>query len=279
MHYVVAVSGGVDSITLLHVLAKNKIDGLVVAHFDHGIRSDSSDDAEFVGRIAKQYNIPFEMKREELGPQTSEAFARERRYLFLRSVAKKYQAKIITAHHADDVVETVILNFKRGTGWRGLAVLDSSDIIRPFLNFTKAEITTYAKHYGYIWHEDSTNRSNLYLRNRIRHQLIGFSDDSKRQILALRASQINLKKEIETEVNKICHDFQTNQYSRYFFIYIDELSALEILRNITAKQLTRPQLRGLILAIKTARPGKVYQAGCQIAVHFTTRYFTFKMIK
>jgi tRNA(Ile)-lysidine synthase len=102
--YIVAVSGGVDSIALLHMLTKTTDHEIIVAHFDHGIREDSADDAAFVRSLATEYGFPFETLREELGPDTSEETARNRRYEFLRGIAKKYNGQIVTAHHADDVV-------------------------------------------------------------------------------------------------------------------------------------------------------------------------------
>ena len=107
MKYIVAVSGGVDSMVLLDMMVRAGAGELVVAHFDHGIRPDSHHDAAFVKKIAEQYGLPFESRREVLGETASEALARERRYAFLRHVAKKHNAQIVTAHHLDDLVETV----------------------------------------------------------------------------------------------------------------------------------------------------------------------------
>src|SRR3989344_5293986 len=116
MNYIVAVSGGVDSVVLLDMLIKQKEHNLVVAHFDHGIRVDSDADARFVWELAKKYELSFEVRREELGDAASENTARSHRYAFLRDIAKKYSATIVTAHHADDVVETIAINLTRGTG-------------------------------------------------------------------------------------------------------------------------------------------------------------------
>ena len=113
--YVVAVSGGVDSVVLLDVFSKIKHHTLVVAHFDHGIRTDSVHDARFVEALAKKHTLTFETLREELGADASEEKARDRRYAFLRSVAKKYDGRIVTAHHSDDAVETIAINMSRGT--------------------------------------------------------------------------------------------------------------------------------------------------------------------
>lgn len=279
--YIMAVSGGVDSVVLLDLLAnKNEFSPakfkFIVAHFDHGIRVDSADDAKFVAGLAKKYNLPFETRREELGNSASEELARNRRYDFLRGLAQKYQAKIITAHHADDVVETVAINLSRGTGWRGLAILDS-DIIRPLIDLNKTEILDYAKQNKLKWHEDSTNASDAYLRNRMRQRLAQFSDDNKRQILALRAQQIYLKQQIDREVIRLVG--AGPDYSRYFFTHGDRLAVLECLRFLTNRRLTRPQLDRALMAIKTAKPGTIYEAGASVEFVFTSRNFTIKLIK
>ena len=97
--YVVAVSGGVDSVVLLDMMSRRGDVDAIVAHFDHGIRDDSLEDRLFVGELASAYGFPYEFKREELGSDASEDLARVQRYAFLREVAKKYDARIMTAHH------------------------------------------------------------------------------------------------------------------------------------------------------------------------------------
>lgn len=274
--YVLAVSGGVDSVVLLDMFAKQPDSEIIVAHFDHGIRSDSADDAKFVGELAKKYGLKFETTREELGPNASEELARDRRYEFLRSVAKKYDAKLVTAHHEDDVIESIAINLTRGTGWRGLAVLDS-DIIRPLTNMTKSEIIKYAKENELTWHEDSTNISDDYLRNRIRKSLENYNEDKKRQLLGLWVQQKSLKKSIINEVENLIDGGP--KYSRYFFINIDSTCAIECLRYITHGLLTRPQIINLLIIIKVITAGKVYEAGNGVKFYFTSRNFSVKMLK
>lgn len=274
--YVVAVSGGVDSVVLLDVLAKQSGLELIVAHFDHGIRSDSRQDAIFVRNLAGSYNLRFEMRREELGASASEELARSRRYAFLRKVAEKHKAKLVTAHHNDDVIETIAINLIRGTGWRGLAVLDS-DVVRPLTDYSKAEILNYAKENGLIWHEDSTNASSKYLRNRLRKRVSCIDQTTKDKLTELWAWQKTLKKQIDDEVDNLVNE--SDEFSRYFYIYIDEVSAVECLRRITKVRLTRPQILKLLYMIKTAKPGKKYQAGGDIEISFTSRNFIVKMLK
>jgi tRNA(Ile)-lysidine synthase len=274
--YVVAVSGGVDSVVLLDHLVEHPEYELIVAHFDHGIRDDSADDEAFVKVLAERYGLLFESKREELGKQASEALARDRRYAFLYSVAKKHDALIVTAHHSDDAVETVAINLMRGTGWRGLAVLDS-EVIRPLIDMGKQEIIAYAKEHNLTWREDSTNESDVYLRNRLRHKMVSLSDDQKRQLLGLRAHQIASKRAIDIEVKRLVGDGPT--YSRYFFTHVDSQVAIECLRLITMMCLTRPQLSRVLLAVKTNQPGTVFEAGSGLQFGFTSRNFWVELVK
>ena len=271
MKYVLAVSGGVDSVVLLDMMAKTIGSELVVAHFDHGIREDSAEDAEFVALLAEKYGLPFFDKREELGSSASEALARERRYAFLRGVASQFDAPIVTAHHLDDLVETVAINLKRGTGWRGLAALDS-DVLRPLVDIPKEQLIQYAQANGLKWREDSTNASDAYLRNRVRQQLATIPHDTKRQLRALHSHQKQLKKEIEKEVANIVGD--DSKYSRYLFTHLSQSTALECLRVITKGALTRPQLVRCLLAIKTAMPDSVFEAGSGVNLRFSTRHFS-----
>ncbi len=274
--YIVAVSGGIDSVVLLHKMVQHPEFELIVAHFDHGIRDDSHDDAVFVEQLAAEYGLLFETKREELGKNASEALARERRYAFLRRLSKKHSARLVTAHHGDDVVETIAINLQRGTGWRGLAVLDS-DVMRPLLSITKDEIRQYAKKHHLSWHEDSTNASDDYLRNRIRHKTNMLSDEHKRQLLGLRAQQVASKKLIDEEVHRVIGEGP--QYSRYFFTHTNQVVAIECLRFVTNMLLTRPQLERALVAIKTNKAGTIFEAGMGVEFVFTSRNFVVKLIK
>jgi len=278
--YIVAVSGGVDSVALLHMLTKNPTYQLVVAHFDHGIRPDSASDAQFVKNLAKTYGHKFETKREELGVGASEELARDRRYNFLRNLADKHSARIMTAHHADDAIETVAINTKRGTGWRGLAVLDS-DIVRPLIDMTKQEILDYAKQNKLEWREDPTNQDTKHLRNLLRSKLRNKtsvkSAENREKVLGMRKNQINLKRQIDSEVRQLVGEGP--QYSRHFFINASDSTAMECLRFVTEARLTRPQLTRFLVAIKTAKPNSTYNAGGGFKASFTTRNFSLKLIK
>ena len=276
--YLIAVSGGVDSVVLLDMLAK-KHENILVAHFDHGIREDSKEDAIFVRQLAVKYGVKFFTKREELGANASEEKARRARYKFLRELSEKQNATIVTAHHLDDVVETIIINMVRGTGWRGLAVLNAEDIYRPLINFKKQEIINYAKQNNLKWREDSTNSLNVYMRNIVRHK-IDLSNEQKNELQILHQEQIRLAEEIKSEVTSLLKSIKNdNKISRYFINSIDQASAYEIIRELTKGELTPSQIDSVINAIKTQRNGTIFEASKNIKIHFTTRFFTLELIK
>lgn len=272
MKYIVAVSGGVDSMVLLDMMTKSvPSEQLIVAHFDHGIRADSADDAAFVAKVAQQYNLPFKVKREELGAGASEAYARERRYAFLFQLAEKYDATLVTAHHLDDLVETVAINVTRGTGWRGLASF-SGKVVRPLIASEKKALIAYAKKNNITWRDDSTNATDAYLRNRIRPKTSQMPTAKKCELLALHVRQKELRRAIERETRQLIGDGPL--YKRHFFIQVPPTVALECLHTVTEGKLTRPQLKRALHAIKVARPSTVFQAGNDVHFHFTTRHFS-----
>jgi tRNA(Ile)-lysidine synthase len=276
VNYLVAVSGGIDSVVLLDMLAGEHKHQLTVAHFDHGIRPDSAADARFVEALAAKYRLPFVSKREELGAGASEELARSRRYAFLRAEAEKRNAMIVTAHHGDDIIETIAINLIRGTGWRGIAVLDSPAILRSLLSLTKKEIRNYARSRRLEWVEDSTNSGDDYLRNRVRRRIaLALSSEQRQSIIAVWKRQVELKRSIDHELKRFV--YVAGEYNRYFFIFADSPVTLEILRAaVVAKSgmsPTRPQLERALLAIKVAKPGATFEIGGGISLRFTIRTF------
>lgn len=276
MRCVVAVSGGIDSIVLLDTLVRAGGHELIVAHFDHGIRDDSEADARFVEELAKKYYLTFASVREELGAKASEELARNRRYHFLRETARLHNARIVTAHHGDDMIETIAINLLRGTGWRGLAVLNAPDISRPLLNQTKQDIRDYALHHRLEWVEDSTNASTDYLRNRVRRTIAeNLSPEAGQSIRELWQKQLALKIDVDKQTETFVQSSGT--YSRYLFIQLDTVSGCELLRAVlyavTGTAPTRPQTERALLAIKTARANTQYEVSGQARVRFTIRTF------
>lgn len=273
--YVIAVSGGIDSVVLLDMLAGENskfhppaggpYSTFVVAHFDHGMRTESNDDGQFVAGLAKKYGLAYETERQELGANASEALARQARYAFLRRVRDKYNAKqIMTAHHEDDVIETMIINIIRGTGWRGLCSLrNTAEIRRPLLGMSKAEIIEYAREHDLQWREDSTNRDDRYLRNAVRHHVMPRAD---RQVwLGLYESQKKLAVAIDNELALLSSD------RRYDYIMWPQSVALEMMKHATG--VTRAQADAALVATKTARSGSSITIGNKKKLTFTRDTF------
>lgn len=170
-----AVSGGLDSMTLLDAAAaarKERRCALIVATFDHASGAHSSRAASFVATAALEYGVPVVLGRAG-DIEHSEAGWRAARWEFLRSVAQATDATIITAHTRDDQVETVLMRALRGAGARGLAGLRAaSDVRRPFVDVSRGDLEWYARSSGVHWLEDPTNRQRQYLRNRVRRDLL-----------------------------------------------------------------------------------------------------------
>jgi len=188
----VAVSGGMDSMVLLHVLHALSAEGrwkLHVAHLNHCLRGRSSDaDERLVSRTAQRLKIPFEISRKDIRALAKasgisiEMAARQARHEFLAEVARSRRiSKIALAHHADDQVELFFLRLLRGTSPEGLAGMAQSSpsavdpaltLVRPLVQFSKRELLAYAKEHRVAFREDRTNQSLDILRNRIRHELL-----------------------------------------------------------------------------------------------------------
>ena len=263
--YVVAVSGGVDSVVLLDLLAKKPKLELVVAHFDHGIREDSAEDRKLVQKLANHYNLPVFYKSGKLGPTASEAKAREARYAFLRHIRAEQGARaIITAHHQDDMLETAIINMLRGTGRKGLSSLISTkELVRPLLTWSKSDILSYAREYNLAWYEDSTNADERYLRNYIRkHILSRFTGPDRADLLRRveQAGKINIQIDqlLEEDLQK---QPARDELDRLWYLQLPYTVAKEImaawLRRNGIINFDRAMIDHLVIAAKTATPGKL----------------------
>lgn len=190
---VVAASGGLDSMTLLHALCAwcgpEAARRLHVAHLNHGLRGAEADaDARFVAETAARLGLQWTVEQANVGHAAAatrgnvEAVARRMRYAFLRRTAERVGAAFIaTAHTQSDQAETVLLRLVRGTGPDGLTALaplrpveDDSPVlvIRPLLATPRAHVAAYAQRYGVAFREDATNRDLARARNRLRHVVI-----------------------------------------------------------------------------------------------------------
>ena len=171
-----AVSGGADSMALLWCmyLLRDKLSiSLEAAHFNHGLRGGESDEEEaFVRRFCDRFDIPLHVGRGQVQPGKKglEAAARDARYGFFQTL----EGKVATAHTADDNAETVLLHLVRGTGLKGLGGISPvrGKYIRPMLNVTRRQVLAFLEEYCISHVEDSSNSTDAFLRNRLRHDVL-----------------------------------------------------------------------------------------------------------
>ena len=233
---VVGLSGGPDSVALSLVLQELSSSGQlplrpILAHLNHLLRNAESDAEEtFCRRFAKRHSLPIEVDRVDVEKQASrtvqsiEQAARDARYRFLAGVARRQGAeRVVTAHHGDDVAETVLMRLIRGCGLYGLGAFEPDrpiletdpnlHLVRPFLNCRREEILDFLSDRDQPFKRDSSNRDRGFLRNRVRHELIpllqreyhGFSVQS---LCALNrsAGEVNelLERLIDGKWNELC---------------------------------------------------------------------------
>jgi tRNA(Ile)-lysidine synthase len=209
--FLLAVSGGIDSMVMLDLFHREKLN-YALLHCNFQLRGVESDgDEEFIRSVAKQKGVNLYVKRfdtkkyaEKQGISIQMA-ARDLRYnWFHKEISRLNAGAVATAHHKDDAVETFFINLSRGTGISGLTGINSrtGNIIRPILFLSRREISLYAQVENIKWREDSSNPSVKYLRNKIRHLIIsqanlvipGFSDAVFRTITQLKSTKYLLEK-------------------------------------------------------------------------------------
>jgi len=177
--YLLAVSGGVDSMVLAELFRLSGFD-FQVAHINYHLREEDSNlDQKLVSDFCERYKIPFhlyEISEDDKQPEHSiQNWAREVRYRFFRDIQKNQKLDIlVTAHHLNDQLETFIINLSKASGIRGLSGIPQNEngIIRPLLDFSKDEIYNFAKENQIEFREDKSNQKTDYLRNKIRHKIV-----------------------------------------------------------------------------------------------------------
>jgi tRNA(Ile)-lysidine synthetase-like protein len=266
--YVLAVSGGADSMTLLQIMASAEAErhyDLIVAHFDHGIRQESAEDMHFVKETSTSYNLDFVSEKENL-VGASEATARIHRFQWLEAVMSSCGADaIITAHHLDDLLETSLLNLARGSGRRGLAPMLHGPVQRPLLLLSRQDLRDYAKSHKIAWREDKTNSDITNPRNYLRHKLLPSASTSWRASYLENITKLDtLNKEIDQSLSTLMDSFRTGDQAYSFpRIFVRDLSLQELEELLMAAalsldpsiELNKRLISELALFAKTGRPG------------------------
>jgi tRNA(Ile)-lysidine synthase len=233
----VAVSGGADSLALLKIL-KTLGWPIIAAHFDHHLRESSSQEAAALKILAEEWDLPIVVgegdvntfaKRERLGLEES---ARQCRYQFLFRVAREKGVRaIVTAHHADDQVETILMHFLRGAGFNGLEGMrpvsylkqfsKEIPIWRPLLGVIKTELLSYCEEQGLVFFNDETNADLSCFRNALRHKLIPeiesiaprFRQTILRNAKAIQKDNDQLQVGISPMAEKLCQQIRIDALS------------------------------------------------------------------
>ncbi len=240
-----AISGGIDSMVLLHLLQKSNL-SFAVAHCNFKLRAAESDaDELFVAEYCQRNNIEFFVKSFETEKVATDQklsiqlAARNLRYeWFLELKNKNDFDYILTAHHLDDSLETFLINLSRGTGLEGLlGIQDHQNIIRPLIDFSRKQIEQYAQENNIDWREDLSNASDKYLRNKVRHHIVpllkelnaDFLGSYKKTISHLKESQDFIDESIVTVLHEVKADVNDCSYlnisklkeirSRNFILY------------------------------------------------------------
>ena len=280
MKLILAVSGGVDSMALLAMYAHADI---VVAHIDHGTRKSSAEDADFVRRKCQELGMKFYETKLELGEGVSEELARKKRYEFLKTVQEKEGGTLCTAHHLDDVLESIAINLIRGTGWRGLTPFYGDELVRPFIvaKMRKRDVLKFAGEQNICFRQDPTNYEAAYLRNRVREKMAELDETTRADIIELFEKQNELRRKIEKLVTDLAKQtiVGKNFHKKELFLAADEKVALEVLREICLMHgysLTRKQLADFLSAIKTYAPHKRFNLPKNHFVTILKNYFEFE---
>lgn len=223
--YLVAVSGGRDSMVLLDWLVKAGFKNLTVLHFNHQLRGAESDkDAELVKTRSEALGLAFECGEGNVSNFAAahklsiETAARKVRYGWMAKIAAQLACRrLFLAHHADDQVETVLINLFRGSGARGISGMDEfsertigetkMELLRPLLSVSRSEIDRYVTEHGVLFREDESNSEDFALRNRIRNDLLPrISECFERDVskAVLRAAELSrLDEALITELTPV----------------------------------------------------------------------------
>lgn len=256
---------------------------IIVAHIDHGTRKSSAEDANFVRQKCQELGVKFYETKLELGEGVSEELARKKRYEFLKTIQEKEGGTLCTAHHLDDVLESIAINLIRGTGWRGLTPFYGDELVRPFIisKMWKRGVLKFAGRHAVHYRQDPTNHETNYLRNRVREKMAELDERARVDIIELFEKQNELRNKIEKLVTELAKQtvMGKNFHKKELFLTADEKVAIEVLREICLMHgysLTRKQLGDFLLAIRTYAPHKKFNLPKNHFVTILKNYLMFE---
>jgi len=214
----VAVSGGEDSMCLLHALVYLKNDyqlQLNIAHVNHGLRPDANHDQNLVEVTAKKYNLPVYThalnKNKKAKNENQESWARDERYRYLKQIGDQISADwILTAHHGNDQIETLLQRLLTGAGSQGMRGIHtrSGKILRPLLHCSKDDIHSYQVYHQVEFRHDSSNNDNTLTRNYLRNIIIPQLEDHFSQVSANAQRTAEAMADVEKVVGRALSNFE-----------------------------------------------------------------------
>ena len=210
---ILCVSGGSDSIALMHLCHQlNQLFRwqLHILHFHHGLREESDEEARFVRNLSQRMNLEFHLRTtRNFQPETSGLQEKARNWRRAEALKLREEIRadsILTAHHAEDQLETWLLKWLRGAHLSGLQGMSRSDppFIRPLLDFRKEVLSDFLKENGFEWREDASNQDSKYMRNRVRNELLPLLRTLSREGIESRVRDLDsqsrlLQKELESQ--------------------------------------------------------------------------------
>ncbi len=283
-YVIVAVSSGPDSMCLLDLLIKSKIK-LVVAHVNYHKRKQSKVEEKFLETFCKEKDIIFEKKDYiENSKINFQSDARDFRYNHFNNLAKKYKSNFLfTAHHGDDLMETILMRLTRGSilsgyaGFRELYKEEDLTIVRPLIHYTKEEIISYNKENKIKYYLDKTNQKNDYTRNRFRNKILPFFKEEENNVHKkfyqfselLNSYDQYFQEETDKILNKIFNNYlDLNLYNKLPEIFkkrtIEEL--LKRIYDNDINLLNQRNINGILKVITNKKPNVIISLPNQLLV-------------
>ncbi len=267
----IAISGGIDSVVLTHLCLKSELH-IALAHCNFNLRGKESDaDEDFVLQLAEDLDLEVFVESfdtegyAEENKRSIQMAARELRYNWFSELSEQLQFDyVLTAHHADDNLETFLINFTRGTGLEGLTGIPEVNevFVRPLLPFSNLQIANFAKDNDIKWRDDSSNKSTKYLRNKLRHDVIPVLKEINPSLLQSFQSTLSHLNDTSSIVEGAMETFLkeaiinvTNQETKYKVETFKKQSAPKAFLYETFKSYGFTQWED-ILNLLTAQPGK-----------------------
>ena len=247
---ITATSGGPDSMVLLNLLStvkKEKSLTIVCAHVNHKLRKESDDEAKMVKEYCVQNNIIFEYMTIDEYKGNTENYARKKRYEFFETLIKKYSSPyLLTAHHGDDLMETIMMRLIRGSSLKGYAAFSEITskidykIYRPLITKTKEEILNYVKSNNIPYALDKTNDSDVFTRNRIRKYILPYLKKENKNVhlkflefsKTLTETEIYLNKQTQKAIS---NTYKDNKLNLDLFLKEEPLIQKKVIQNILDK--------------------------------------------